>query len=335
MDVTTLSPLGEPVVIADDIGGDASQAPGAFSAASGALAYLSGDVWQDSQLTWFNREGAAQAVVGPVGKYNDLSLSPDEMRLAVTEGEGATGDIWLIDLARNARARFTSDPAQDWHPVWSPDGSRLAFSSTRFVGLRQNALFWKDSTNITNEELISKGAANQRLNDWSPDGKLLLVAHTTGRGDLWILPVAPVKPGGERTAEPYLQSVQFAETRGQFYPVTDPAGRYWIAYASNETGQSEIYVESYPRGAPRVTVSTSGGMQPRWRRDGRELLYLSLDRKLMAVDVTTGKQLEFGVPKVLFQTRMSTGSTDISRVLRYDVTRDGKRFLINSELEGT
>jgi len=339
VNAATLSALGEPVVVADDVRADVSGAPaGAFSVtATGALAYLSGDVWKPSQLTWFNREGVALGVVGPTAKYNDLSLSRDETRLAVTvvtAAESVNGDIWLIDLTRNTRARFTSDAAQDWHPVWSPDGSRLAFSSTRLAGGRQNAIFWKNTANIGSEEVVSQGPANQRLNDWSPDGKLMLFENTTGRGDLWILPISPTTPKAELEPQPYLQSTQFSETRGQFYPVTDPTGRYWIAYSSNESGQSEIYVESFPRGAPRVTVSTAGGMEPRWRRDGRELFYLTLDKKLMAVDVSVGKQLEFGVPKTLFQSRLASGNTDVSRVLRYDATHDGKRFLINTQPEG-
>jgi hypothetical protein len=151
-----------------------------------------------------------------------------------------------------------------------------------------------------------------------------------------VLPVAPDTPGGERKALPYLQSPQFAEVRGQFFPVKNPGGRNWVVYTSDESSQLEIYVESFPRGAPQIAVSSGlGGMQPRWRRDGKELFYISLDRKLMAVDVIVGSELRFGVPRELFQTRLSASDTNTPPVLRYDVTRDGKRFLINSEPESS
>ena len=334
VDDATFARAGEAVVLAENLGGADFQ-PGLFSVStSGALAYLTGDAWRVSRLTWFDRRGRVIGVVGPDARYNDLSLSPDDTRVAVTRREGDNDDIWIVDLARNAPARFTTDAAQDWHPVWSPDATRLAFSSTRPAGRRANNLFWKAAANVGAEEPIVKPAANQnlRVNDWSPDGKLLLVFTSQGRGDLLVVPVTVNGSMEERTLLPFIRS-QFAETRGQFFPSERPDGRYWIAYASNESGRSEIYVESFPRGAPKATISTSGGMQPRWRRDGKELFYLSVDRKLMAVDVTVGETLQFGVPKELFRTSLSTGSTIISRVLRYDVTRDGQRFLINTELD--
>ena len=332
VDDVTLAPAGDPVRIVDNVGESLSgTGPGSFSVSASALAYLSGDVGHTTQLTWFDRQGRALGVVPPDGVYNDLSLSPDETKLAVTRRDGPNEDIWIVDLLRNVPTRFTFDAAQDWHAVWSPDGSRLAFSSTRFLGGRTNSVFWKATTNIGAEALVAGENVNQRLDDWSPDGKFLLINRTEGRDDLWILPAEP-GAGGERKAEPYLQS-PFTETRGQFFPVKDPDGPYWIAYTSNESGQNEIYVESYPRGASKARISTSGGMQPRWRRDGKELFYISLDRQLMVVEVTRGKELAFGTPTALFQTRMSLGGTLFFRMLRYDVTRNGQRFLINSERE--
>jgi serine/threonine protein kinase len=334
LNAATLSTNGEAVQVAANVGGLDAQAPGAFSAsATGALAYLSGDLWNTTQLTWFDRKGTPLDVVGPPAKYNDLSLSPDETRLAVTRREGNNDDIWLVDLARNVPTRFTSDALQDWHPVWSPDGKRLAFSSTRLFGGRTNSVFWKDTGNVGNEEVMHRAEGNFRVADWSPDGKYLLIFNTTGRGDLWVLPVEPDRQGGERKPQPYIQS-QFSEARAQFLPVIPSDGRYWVVYTSNETGQLEVYAESFPRGAQKKRVSTNGGgMQPRWRRDGKELFYLTLDRKLMAIDVTAGPELEFGAPKELFQTRLSRGGSSTPPVLRYDATRDGKRFLINTEPE--
>jgi eukaryotic-like serine/threonine-protein kinase len=326
---------GDAEVVIDNIGDEATggAAPGLYSVSTnGALAYVSGNTAAQTQLTWFDREGRASGTVGSPGPYNDLSLSPDDKRVAVTRGETPLDeDIWIVDLARNVPTKFTFDAAQDWHPVWAPDGSRLAFSSTRIAGGRTNSLFWKDARNVGNEELLYNSGANERLDDWSPDGKLLLINRTDGRDDLWVLPVAADPSSGERKAVPYIQSAGISESRGQFFPVKNADGRSWIAYTSNESTQNEIYVESYPRGSYKERISTDGGMQPRWRRDGKELFYISQDLRLMAVDVTIGPQLRFGAPKPLFQTHLSMTGTLVYRMLRYDVTRDGQRFLINTE----
>ena len=331
VDDATFAVRGDSVVVVDNVGGDETT-PGGFSlSATGGLVYVTDDLWNRSQLAWFDRQGTSLGIVGPTAKYNDLSISPDDSRVAVTRREGSNDDIWLIDLNQNVPSRFTTDDAQDWHPVWAPDGRRLAFSSTRPTGGRVNGIYWKDALNVGTEDLVSRSDVNQRVNDWSPDGKWLLVTQNRGRGDLWLVSAEKTQ-GAERKSEPFVESGQFTETRGQFYPIANPEARYWVAYSSNETGRYEIYVESFPRGSLKKVVSASGGMQPRWRKDGRELFYLSLDLKLMAVDVTaTGTEMRLGAPRELFQTRMVTSGTLVTRVLRYDATRDGKRFLINSQ----
>jgi len=333
VDEARLTPVGEPDLVVDGVA-DATNfgAPGLYSVSStGTLVYLSGESSKPTQLVWFDRAGKPISIVGPPATYNDLSLSPDETRVAVTRGDGSDEDLWLIDLSRNISTKFTFDAAQEWHAVWSPDGKRVAFSSTRVRGGTTNSVFWKDAGNVGNEDLVLDTGANERLDDWSPDGKLLLIDRTEGRDDLWIVPVAPEAPGGQRTPVPYLTQPGFAEARGQFFPIAPSDGRYWIVYTSNESGQNEIYLESYPRGAPKVQISTNGGTEPRWRRDGKELFYISPDQKLMAVAVTIGSELTFATPKELFQTRLSTSGTLAYRMLRYDVTRDGTRFLINTE----
>jgi len=333
VDEATFAPVGQAEPVVDGVA-DISNlgAPGLYSvSSSGTLVYLAGEGIKPTQLVWFDRAGKPVGTVVGQAAYNDLSLSPDETRIVVTKGDGSNEDLWVVDLTRNVPTRFTFDAGQDWHGVWSPDGKRIAFSSTRVRGGTTNSVFWKDAANVGNEEQVLDTGANERLDDWSPDGKLLLINRTEGRDDLWIVPITPDAPSGQRKPVPYLQQPAFAEARGQFFPVVQSDGRYWIAYTSNESGQNEIYLESYPRGAPKVQISTNGGTEPRWRRDGKELFYISPDRKLMAVAVTIGSELKLDAPKELFQTRLSMSGTLAYRMLRYDVTRDGKRFLINTE----
>jgi eukaryotic-like serine/threonine-protein kinase len=337
VDDATFAPAGEPIVLADDLAVTAApgQSPTFFTISStGTLTYLAGDITHPTRLDWFDRSGRPQGTLWEEAVYNDVSLSPDDARVAVTRRDNVNDDIWIIDLARNVPARFTTHGAQDWHPVWSPDGQRLAFSSTRAIGGTTNSLFWKDTINVGEEQLVLKSNENERLNDWSPDGKLLLVSRTQGRDGLWTVPADQPIPLGEDRATVYLNSESFTETRGQFFPLADPDGHSWVAYTSNESGEYEIYVAPYPRSAKEERISTNGGTQPRWRRDGKELFYISPNLKMMAVPVTrNGRKLEFGMPAELFQTRISLGGTLAYRMLRYDVTRDGQRFLINTEPE--
>jgi Tol biopolymer transport system component len=143
--------------------------------------------------------------------------------------------------------------------------------------------------------------------------------------NLWTLPVDPGQPAAERKAAPYFTS-PFNITQGQFSPGPANAPR-WVAYTSNESGQSQIYVQSFPAGAGRFPISSNGGVQPRWSSDGKELFYLSLDGKLMAVDVETAPTFEHRAPRVLFQTPIEGRGPAFALVFGYDLAPDAKRFL--------
>ena len=245
---------------------------------------------------WFDREGKSVGTVGPPGQYNELALSPDGRRVAVTRSDsaGANLDLWMVDIERGVPSRFTSDPAMDWDPVWSPDGRTVAFASDRVKGI--NAIYTKDANNVgTEQPLIPPGNDSQRPKDWSPDGKLLLFTQysdgNAAQGSLWVLPLA-----GDRKPVPFL-TMPYPQSQGQFYPVAS-AGSHWVAYISNETGRNEVYVQSFPPGAGKVQVSSEGGVQPRWRRDGRELFYIAADGKLIAAEVKRASSMfELGASK--------------------------------------
>jgi Tol biopolymer transport system component len=248
----------------------------------------------------------------------------------VTDAQTGNRDIWIFDVASEVPSRFTFDAAQEVSPVWSPDGSRLLFSSDRGGGILN--IYQRDSSRSANEELLLKSGNGMRPYDWSRTGRDLLysVSDPKTGWDLWVLQ-NPTGAPPERKPAPYLQT-PFNETQGQFSP-----DGHWIAYTSDESGvaQYQIYVQSFPAGAGKFQISVgAGGTQPRWQRDGRELFYIAADGKLVAVEVKTAPKFEAGAPKALFDPRMATAGV-VNLPFRYDVAADGKRFLVNTVANGT
>jgi hypothetical protein len=186
----------------------------------------------------------------------------------------------------------------------------------------------KDSSGAGTDHLLLKSTGNPEATDWSSDGHYVLYwTHSPKTGyDLWVLR-DPAGDPAHLQPEPYLET-QYDETQGQFAP--DRAGPpRWVAYSSNESGSYQVYVQSFPVGSGKFQISGGGGTQPRWRRDGKELFYLASDGKLMAVDVQTTPQFSYGLPKALFDPNLISGGVP-QFPFRYDVTPDGKRFLVFS-----
>ncbi len=300
----------------------------AFAAsANGVLAYRSGG-GRNAQLLWFDREGRAQSA-GSSADLVDLSLSPDQRRLAFTEGEpdSQLRDIWLLEWAGKIRSRLTSHAGEDSHPVWSPDGSRIAFASARDGPLN---LYVKAASGAGSEQLLLKTDRPKDPSDWSPDGRYLVYSERDPKtgNDLWVFPLSGPE-GAPRKPQLYLQT-EFNETHGQF----SPDGRF-LAYTSDESGRNEVYVRPFPAASGgRWQVSSGGGGQPRWGRDGKELYYIAPDKRLVAVEVKTGQTFERGNSKPLFDTHI-VGTHDLagSRTFRYAPSADGQRFLVASASE--
>ncbi|MGB7220208.1 MAG: protein kinase [Vicinamibacterales bacterium] len=316
-DVTRMALSGDPVPIVDQI--QTAQAPpgGAFTVSDRVLAYRTGIAARgiSSQLTWFDRSGKPAGTVGEPADYGDVEISPSGSRVAVSVLDPPDGrDIQIFDLARGLPTRFTSDRTDDLAAVWSPDESRIVFSSRRKGHLD---LYAKASSGAGAEEPIEVDSFDKFPLGWSPDNKYLLfstgsVTQVGNQGDLWVRAWSD----GKKT--PLLQT-EYSEFPGRF----SPDGR-WIAYRSNESGRSEVYVVSFPALDRKVRISTTGGNLPRWRRDGQEIFYLAPDNTMTAVPVTIrANDVSVGAAQALFDVRPRGGQR-----YSYDVSRDGQRFLV-------
>jgi eukaryotic-like serine/threonine-protein kinase len=284
--------------------------------ATGSLAYVSGGVQgEQSDLVWVSRNGTEQPLPAPARTYLNPRLSPDGRRLAVNITEQES-QIWLYDLARETLTRFTFDGTSNQYPTWTPDGKRITFRSNK-EGTRN--IFWKLADGSGEEERLSTGDTMQTPNSWSPNGQVLAFMSPgpmTGQ-DVWMLRMSDHK------AQPFVETGVVTGA-----PEFSPDG-HWLVYVSDESGRREVYVQSYPGPGGKWQISTGGGTEPVWNRNGRELFYRSGD-KMMAVDISTQPAFAGGKPRMLFE-----GSYEPSPVTfpNYDVSPDGQRFLMLKPIE--
>jgi serine/threonine protein kinase len=305
------------VPIAESIGYIQASGQGQFSASlNGVLAYTSVGATSifENQLTWFDRTGKPTGTLGTAGPVLWPAISPDGKTVASYRADPQTGysDLWVYDLTRSSTSRFTFGPTTNMYPVWSPNGSRIAFRSTRDGG---SSLYQKATNGTAHEELLDKSAPNlQRPEDWSRDGRYLILGRAGNPKsgfDVWVYPFF-----GNRKPFPYLQS-----TFNEMYPRLSPDGR-WLAYTSDETKRQEVYVVTFPEPGGKWQVSTNGGSKAVWSKEGKELYSISADGKMMAAEVKGGERFEVSVPKPLFDVHIGNTTNDI-----YEVSKDG-RFLI-------
>ena len=304
---------GEPIVLAEDL------EQGFSFSENGVLLYRKAAPVSGKQLQWFDRNGKAGNTVGSVENYGNLDLSPKGDRAAVDRITNNNRDIWVVDLERGAPLRVTFDAGSDWTASWSPDGSRLAYASSRAGQFTK--IYEKSSTGSGIETALPPDDANAIPVHWSPDDKYIVFSRlrSTPQGgyDTWLLPLF-----GERKPIPYLES-----TFDRIQARVSPDGHY-IAYTTNESGTFQIVVQTFPDpNGGKWPISADGGVEPKWKRDGRELYYLALDGKLMAVPIN-GPGFQPGRPSVLFQTPLTVNRSNPTRDRRFDVTPDGRFLLV-------
>jgi len=316
-DLERFALTGEPTTILNDIQYQPQVKRAVFGASENSLLVAqTGSGVALSQLAWFDRKGKELGALGKPDVYGNVLIAPNGKAVAVsmTDIASQNTDIWIYDLQGDSAKRLTFDPSADSVPIWSPDAARLVFASNR---LSFNDLYMKNVDGAQEEKSVLHEDIDKFPNDWSRDGKYILYTRHT---DLWFESLPKLEKSLFLKAPSVLRNGQFS-----------PDGK-WVAYASNETGKWEIYVTSFPEPRGKWQVSVSGGEQPRWRSDGKELFYLSSDSKMMAVPVTTGANFEARTPVALFQATPRQ-PIPVFDLFVYDVSRDGQRFLINTQVK--
>ncbi len=329
LDLGKFELIGEPVLVAESLMRLVSNGRVGFSVSNlGVLVYSSSPAVQTTpagnrQLVWSDRAGKMSAPIGAPVSATALKLSPDAKLVALAESLSGTAlDLWVYDINRGLKTRLTTDPAADSNPVWSPDGSRLVFSSNRDG--KGISLYEKPVSGAVPERLLLE--AEQGVNliplDISLDETFLV--FTKGRGasrDLWMLPLS-----GDRKPVPYL-ATPFDEGGAML----SPNGR-WLAYVSNESGLYQVVVQPFPDPSKgKWQISIGGGLGPRWKRDGRELYYFDATGRIVAVPVSTDSAFQFGKAAPLFEVPFPVAAS-LTSSLPYDVAADGQRFLLSVPL---
>ncbi len=317
-DLDRLEVTGAPVPVLEGIMQSTTSYRGQFSfSENGSLVYVPGGAEvSERTLVWVDRQGNDEPLAAAPRAYDDPRLSPDGQRVAV-QITGGDADVWIYDIPRDTLTRLTFEGSNNV-PLWTPDGERATFSSTRAGGAEN--LFWKAADGSGAAERLTTSEYVQYPASWSSDGQALVYSETrpTSGLDLWVLPLE-----GERKPQPFLQT-SFNEGSAVF----SPDGQ-WLAYTSNESGRFEIYVQPYPGPGGKWQISSGGGVEPIWPRNGRELFYRN-GTQMMVVDISTEPTISAGTPRMLFQGRYYTNGLNGSRA-DYDVTSDGLRFLMIQE----
>jgi len=324
-DARALRVSGDPIPVAEQIQSFSQIYNSLFSvSANGILLYQNRTASSIAQLVWVDRSGRKLGTLGTPFDQSNPQISPDGRRVALHLADPQSGnvDIWVHETSGGIATRLTSQVAADAAPIWSPDGSRIAFTSNP---QGHPDLYLMNSRGTGAQELMVQSGRSKIPTDWSPDGRFILfrAVDVGSKFELWVVPVS-----GDRKPVPFIQA-PFSVSDGRF----SPDGRY-VAYSSNESGRWEIYVAPFPGPGGNWKVSSDGGSQPRWRRDGKELFYMTPDGALMAVTVRETPTFDADTPKRLFSFRRREPVSTLD-LYAYDVSADGQRFLVNTDVGET
>jgi Tol biopolymer transport system component len=317
IDPSTWALTGTPQPVAGAVRYNGGSFYGNFGASldGNVLAYLPATRGA-STLEWFDRSGRSLGRVGPEGRYGDLRVSPNGRTVAVeiADDRYGTRDIWIVDTATQALTRLTSNPATDWRPVFSPDGSSIAFASDR----AGRSTVFRTSIGAGDETALYRSDVGGVFPwDWSRDGtRLLVLVDAVTGGSQQLLIVAADGSSATTLLEPSVGGVQSP----QFSPEGDR-----VAFASSETGRLEIYVISI-KDRQRVRVSTDGGTNPKWGADGREVFFQSPRNEIMRAQLGDSRMAAAAKPEVLFQPCAAV-QRSLAAGQAYDVSADGTRFV--------
>jgi len=313
-DVERLELTGTPVPVEEDVRMDVTTGAGYYDTSrEGTLVYLSGSAPVDlNELVWVDRKGTEKTIPAQPRAYSNVRVSPDGNRVVARVADSNV-DIWVYEVRRGALSRLTFQPEEDESPVWTPDGKRIAFSSS--IAAKGRSIVWKNADGSGVEEVLWEGGTHTHVNSISPDQRwLAFTDYDAGtHGDLWVLPLQ-----GERKPQPFHKT-----TFNEYDACFSPDGR-WIAYTSDESGQNEIYVQAFPGSGGKWQVSAGGGEGPVWAPNGKELFYRD-GGKMVTVSIATTPAFSAGAPRLLFE---GSQIRNPRREANYDVSPDGQRFLM-------
>jgi serine/threonine protein kinase len=313
-DADALELKGDPFPITESIQFNPRFSVASFSVSqSGVLVYEARTISATPEMALVNPRGEKMISFGELELFIRARLSKDSRKVAMDlyDISSRNADIWLQEIQRGVRTRFTFDPAIDWQPVWSPDGAWVVFTSQR---RGPGDLYKKSASGASNEELLYGSTLSKAATDWSSEGKFVLF-NVAGdpklKTDIWILPMT-----GEKKPTPFLQT-EYNELNARFSP-----DMKWVAYQSDASGKNEIYVRPFPGPGAQWQVSASGGISPTWNRNGKEIFFLN-GGKIMSAEVNgSGSTFEIGKVKLYFDPQTIGG------IFVYDVSDDGQKILL-------
>lgn len=314
LDLETFGLIGAPEPVAMNVTMPSAINSAAISGSDGGVLTFGGGTASE-HLAWFDRSGRRLDLIESPAKLHDPVLSVDGTQLFAESAIPDSRGIWRVDIDRGSATRLVNDGTM---ATMSPDGTLIAYSANRPTGSGFNDLYLRSANDDNRDEPLLVSGQNKYIGDWSADGRLVFVSNAGTNTDLWVL--VP----GRKDAKPLLQTAA-----NEIQPSISPDGR-WIAYASDESGAWEVYVQAFPGLGQKRAISVGGGVEPLWSRDGRELFYLGSDDTLTAVAVSGGPVLAVGQPQALFRAPISSNAPLYRSFYRrhYAASRDGTRFAV-------